>query len=103
MSRLLPGTARAMNLYPDYFAFVRDPYQRFVSLWLDLRRVARLHARPLDFVGSVGLLDEDFRRLANLLCLPGGDARGAPAGAASRPRLSAGRAGMAGRCPDTDR
>ena len=43
MSRRLPGTARAMNLYPDYFTFtfLRNPYERFVSLWLDLRRVAR--------------------------------------------------------------
>ena len=43
MAQRLPGTARAMNLYPDYFTFtfLRDPYERFVSLWLDLRRVAR--------------------------------------------------------------
>lgn len=43
MSRRIPGTAQAMNLYPDYFTFtfLRNPYERFVSLWLDLRRVAR--------------------------------------------------------------
>ena len=43
MSRRLPGTAHAMNLYPDYFTFtfLRNPYERFVSLWLHLRRVAR--------------------------------------------------------------
>ena len=43
MSRRIPGTARVLNLYPDYFTFtfLRNPYERFVSLWLDLRRVAR--------------------------------------------------------------
>ena len=43
MAGRLPGTARAMNLYPDYFTFtfLRNPYERFVSLWLDLRRAAR--------------------------------------------------------------
>ena len=43
MSKRLPAVAQAMNLYPDYFtfAFLRNPYERFVSLWLDLRRVAR--------------------------------------------------------------
>ena len=43
MAGRLPGTARAMNLYPDYFTFtfLRNPYERFVSLWLDLRRLAR--------------------------------------------------------------
>ena len=43
MSQRIPGTAHAMNQYPDYFTFtfLRNPYERFVSLWLDLRRVAR--------------------------------------------------------------
>ena len=43
MSQRIPGTAQAMNQYPDYFTFtfLRNPYERFVSLWLDLRRVAR--------------------------------------------------------------
>ena len=43
MAQRLPGTAHAMNLYPDYFTFtfLRNPYERFVSLWLDLRRLAR--------------------------------------------------------------
>ena len=159
MAGRLPGTARAMNLYPDYltFTFLRNPYERFVSLWLDLRRVARerrgggeepaglaslggfaelaaeiladfgpcwgrdaaaafrarrgraygpggvrlgdlgwsadhlwpqtaflpdcnparlfgvarMRAAPLDFIGSVGRIDQDFARLAALLDLPG--------------------------------
>ena len=43
MSQRIPGTAQAINLYPDYFTFtfLRNPYVRFVSLWLDLQRVAR--------------------------------------------------------------
>ncbi len=47
MSQRLPGTARAMNLYPDYFTFtfLRNPYERFVSLWLHLRRAARMRGR----------------------------------------------------------
>ena len=160
MAQRIPGTAQAMNLYPDYFtfSFLRNPYERFVSLWLDLRRVvrerhgepggaaeglatlrgfaefatelladfgpcwgdeaaaafrarrgraygpgrvrlgdlgwsadhlwpqtaflpdcnpsrlfgvARANADPLSFIGSVGRLDEDFARLAELLDLPG--------------------------------
>ena len=44
MSKRIQDTAHVMNLYPDYFTFtfLRNPYERFVSLWLDLRRVARL-------------------------------------------------------------
>ena len=43
MALRLPGTAQAMNLYPDYFTFtfLRNPYERFVSTWLHLRRGAR--------------------------------------------------------------
>lgn len=39
--------ARAMNLYPDYvtFSFVRNPYDRFVSTWLQARRVAASQTR----------------------------------------------------------
>ncbi len=42
-SRRIPAVARAMNLHPDYFTFtfLRNPYERFVSLWLHLRRIAR--------------------------------------------------------------
>ena len=47
-SRRIPAVAHAMNLYPDYFtfAFLRNPYERFVSLWLHLQRIAR--SRGLD-------------------------------------------------------
>ena len=49
LSRRMPDVAR-VNLYPDYLtlAFLRDPWDRFVSLWLELRRVARARrgARP---------------------------------------------------------
>lgn len=38
---------RLINLYPDYFtfAFVRNPYARFVSLWRHARRVAAARTR----------------------------------------------------------
>ncbi len=69
----IPAVARAMNLYPDYFTFtfLRNPYERFVSLWLHLRRIARL--RGLDsgsdadvfgtlagFAGFAACLLDDF-------------------------------------------
>ena len=43
LSERIQGVTEAMNLYPDYvtFSFVRDPYERFVSTWLYLRRVAQ--------------------------------------------------------------
>lgn len=43
MSKRIPDVTRAMNLYPDYFTFtfVRNPYERFVSTWLHLGRLAR--------------------------------------------------------------
>lgn len=48
MSRRIPEVAQALDLHPDYlaFAFVRDPCERFVSLWSDLRRVAALRRGP---------------------------------------------------------
>ncbi len=43
LSGRIPAVARLMDLYPDYatFTFVRDPYERFVSTWLHLRRMAQ--------------------------------------------------------------
>lgn len=40
----IQGLARIINLYPDYatFAFVRNPYARFVSVYLHLRRIAEV-------------------------------------------------------------
>lgn len=42
----MQSVTRLMNLYPDYatFAFVRDPYERFVSLFLHARRNALCRA-----------------------------------------------------------
>ena len=75
ISRRIPDTAQAINLYPDCFtsAFLRNPYERFVSLWHHLRRVARANPGPLSFVGSAGSLDEEFARgsgLPDLLAAP---------------------------------
>ena len=45
LSERIEGVTRVLNLYPHYgtFSFVRNPYERFVSIWLHARRLA--HAR----------------------------------------------------------
>ena len=47
LAERIRGVAGAMNLYPDYFTFtfVRDPYERFVSIWLYLSRLAEEQRR----------------------------------------------------------
>ena len=70
MSRRIPEVAHAMNLYPDYFTFtfLRNPYERFVSLWLHLRRVARMRRRDAGEVADgLGTLREFAEFCAELL------------------------------------
>ena len=43
------GVTQAMNLYPDYvtFSFVRNPYDRFISIWLHAcRQATAAQGRP---------------------------------------------------------
>lgn len=70
----IQGLARLINLYPDYatFSFVRDPYARFVSIYLHFRRIAAvrpggLRGHPDDygtlreFAELCQELQDDFR------------------------------------------
>ena len=61
LSHRIQNVTRVMNLYPDYFtfSFVRNPYQRFVSIWLYLnRRAQRATAGGYDHPAGYGSLPE---------------------------------------------
>ena len=73
LSERIQGVTRTLNLYPEYttFTFLRNPYERFVSLYLYLRRLAEVqpsNARPhpadygtfWEFAELCGELLEDF-------------------------------------------
>ena len=69
VSNRIQSVAKTVNLYPDYFtfSFVRDPFERFVSIWLDARRRAQprsadLSGHPIDH-GSI----RDFAELCGEL------------------------------------
>ena len=76
LSERIQEVVRIMNLYPGYatFTFVRNPYERFVSIWLHARRIATLRTQfsevktwPDDygtlreFAELCGELHDDFR------------------------------------------
>ena len=76
VSNRVQSVAKVVNLYPDYFtfSFVRDPFERFVSTWLDARRRAQARCADLpghpiehgsirDFAELCGELLSDVRHL----------------------------------------
>lgn len=70
LSERIPPLARALDLWPDYFAFtfMRNPYRRFVSVYLHAERDARARAeRNPHRPGTLGTLHEAAQLCAELL------------------------------------
>ena len=82
LSERIEGVTRTLNLYPDYaaFSFVRNPYARFVSLHLYLRRLAAARGgdprlQPPDCGGLGEFAELCAEVLADFRPLWGADAR----------------------------
>ncbi len=71
LSKRMSRATRILNLYPEYFTFtfVRNPFQRFVSLYLHAARLREHRSRTLGYPPGCGGIGEFAELCAELLDL----------------------------------